>query len=192
MNNKKEKAFLEAAIDVFSQFGYHAVGVDLIVERSGAAKMTLYKYFSSKDILIERALMYQSSMLRNDIMDCASKSRSPMGRLKSIFDWYERRVLDPDFSGDMFIKASEEFSELDNPIKIAVQEHKDWMVSYLIEVLNDLSVSNSRKIAQYIVVVLDGFLVNSNVYSIKERNNMRFSWQCIKQLVESHQKNIAA
>jgi len=188
MTNKKEKAFLEAAIDVFSQFGYHAVGVDLIVERSGAAKMTLYKYFSSKDILIERALIYQSSLLQKDIADNVSKSRTPMGRLKSIFDWYERRVSDPNFAGDMFIKASEEFPGLDTPIKEAVQAHKDWLTVYLVEALNDLSVSNARKIAQYIVVVLDGLLVSSNVYSIKERNNMRFSWQCVKQLVESHQK----
>lgn len=188
MINKKEKAFLEAAIDVFSQFGYHAVGVDLIVERSGAAKMTLYKYFSSKDILIERALIYQSSLLQKDITDSVSKSRTPMGRLKSIFDWYERCVSDPNFAGDMFIKASEEFPELDTPIKEAVQAHKDWLTVYLVEVLNDLSVNNARKIAQYIVVVLDGLLVSSNVYSIKERNNMRFSWQCVKQLVESYQK----
>lgn len=192
MTNKKEKAFLEAAINVFSRFGYHAVGVDLIVEQAGAAKMTLYKYFSSKDILIERALIYQSFILQKDIVDSVSKSRSPMGRLKSIFDWYERRISAPDFSGDMFIKASEEFVGLDNPIKEAVQAHEDWLVVYLTELLNDLSVSNARKIAQYIVVVLDGLLVSSNIHSIKKRNNMRFSWQCIKQLVESNQKNIAA
>lgn len=188
MINKKEKAFLEAAIDVFSRFGYHAVGVDLIVEQSGAAKMTLYKYFLSKDILIERALIYQSSILQEDIIDSVSKSRSPMGSLKSIFDWYERRILDPSFTGDMFIKASEEFVGVDNPIKIAVQEHKDWFTTYLIKLLNDLSVSNARKIALHIAVVLDGLLINSNVYSLKEKNNMRFSWQCIKQLVESNQK----
>ena len=192
MNNKKEKAFLDAAVDVFSQFGYHAVGVDLIVEKSGAAKMTLYKYFSSKDILIQRALRYQSFMLQKDIMNSVSKSRSPMGRLKSIFDWYERRVSDPDFTGDMFIKASEEFPGSDNPIKEAVQAHKDWLTAYLIESLNELSVNNARKIAQYIVVVLDGLIVNSNMCNIKEKNNMRFSWQCIKQLVESHQKPMAA
>lgn len=192
MINKKEKAFLEAAIDVFSRFGYHAVGVDLIVEQAGAAKMTLYKYFSSKDTLIEKALIYQSFILQKDIIDSVSKSRSPMGRLKSVFDWYERRVTDPNFSGDMFIKASEEFVGLDNPIKEAVKAHENWLTVYLTGLLNDLSVSNARKIAQYIVVVLDGLLVSSNMYSIKERNNMRFSWQCIKQLVESNQKNIAA
>lgn len=189
MTNKKEKAFLEAAIDVFSRFGYHAVGVDLIVEQAGAAKMTLYKYFSSKDTLIEQALIYQSCILQKDIMDSVSKSRSPMGRLKSVFDWYERRISDPDFSGDMFIKASGEFVGLDNPIKKAVKAHEDWLTVYVTELLNDLSVSHARKVAQYIVVVLEGLLVNSNMDNIKN-NNIRFSWQCIKQLVESHQKKL--
>lgn len=43
---------LATATDLFSRKGYRAVGTDTIIERSGVAKMTLYRHFSSKNELI--------------------------------------------------------------------------------------------------------------------------------------------
>ena len=46
---------LDAAYDLFSANGIRAVGIDAILERSGVAKMTLYRHFPSKQ---ELALAY--------------------------------------------------------------------------------------------------------------------------------------
>ena len=43
---------LETAYELFSRHGTKAVGVDRIIAESGAAKMTLYRNFASKDELI--------------------------------------------------------------------------------------------------------------------------------------------
>ena len=43
---------LDTVSQLFYRDGYHAVGIDTIVERSGVAKMTLYRHFPSKDDLI--------------------------------------------------------------------------------------------------------------------------------------------
>src|SRR5713101_3141881 len=43
---------LEAAYDLFSREGIRAVGIDSIIERSGVARMTLYRHFRSKDDLV--------------------------------------------------------------------------------------------------------------------------------------------
>ena len=43
---------LETAYELFSRHGTRAVGVDRIVAEAGAAKMTLYRNFASKDELI--------------------------------------------------------------------------------------------------------------------------------------------
>ena len=43
---------LETAYELFSRYGTKAVGVDRIIAESGAAKMTLYRNFASKDELI--------------------------------------------------------------------------------------------------------------------------------------------
>ena len=41
-----------AAYDLFSREGVRSVGVDAVIARAGAAKMTLYRNFPSKDDLI--------------------------------------------------------------------------------------------------------------------------------------------
>ena len=40
---------LETADDLFYREGIHAVGIDTIIEKSGVAKMILYRNFASKD-----------------------------------------------------------------------------------------------------------------------------------------------
>jgi AcrR family transcriptional regulator len=37
---------LEAAYELFSRQGIRAVGIDTIIERSGVARMTLYRHFA--------------------------------------------------------------------------------------------------------------------------------------------------
>ena len=187
MINKKEEAILISATELFSHFGYHAVGVDLIVEKSNVAKMTFYKYFPSKNILIQRVLVRRGLALQKMLTDSASRAHTPLGRLKSIFNWYESWLTSSDFNGCMFIKASEEFPEPDGPIKQVTQVHKAWFTGYISELLGDLSVANAQKVAKYIVVVLEGLSVSSNMHKVNNLSEIRFSWRCVKQIVEANQ-----
>jgi AcrR family transcriptional regulator len=43
---------LRTASELFYKHGFHAVGIDLIIERAGVAKATLYRHFPTKDDLI--------------------------------------------------------------------------------------------------------------------------------------------
>ena len=43
---------LETADDLFYREGIHAVGIDTIIDKSGVAKMSLYRSFASKDDLV--------------------------------------------------------------------------------------------------------------------------------------------
>src|SRR5437764_14395609 len=47
---------LAAARELFYRRGIHAVGVDAIAEAAGTNKMTLYRHFASKDVLIAACL----------------------------------------------------------------------------------------------------------------------------------------
>jgi hypothetical protein len=53
---------LETAADLFYEHGFHAVGVDLIIERAGVAKTTLYRHFPSKDDLIVACPLVRSQL----------------------------------------------------------------------------------------------------------------------------------
>ncbi len=47
--NRKKEQVLAAAEDVFLEWGYPNTTVDMIVEKSGASKQTVYVYFASKE-----------------------------------------------------------------------------------------------------------------------------------------------
>jgi AcrR family transcriptional regulator len=50
------KRILAAARALFYRHGIHVVGVDAIAEAAGTNKMTLYRHFASKDVLIAACL----------------------------------------------------------------------------------------------------------------------------------------
>src|ERR1700731_4083305 len=47
---------LTSALDLFYRHGIHAVGVDAIAEAAATNKMTLYRHFDSKDLLVAECL----------------------------------------------------------------------------------------------------------------------------------------
>ena len=55
-SQKKYDQILKTATRLFNESGITISGVDLISAESGVAKMTLYKYFQSKDGLIKKYL----------------------------------------------------------------------------------------------------------------------------------------
>lgn len=48
-----QERILNAALDVFSEKGFHSATVDEIAERAGLGKGTLYRYFSNKETLFK-------------------------------------------------------------------------------------------------------------------------------------------
>ena len=96
---------LDTSYELFSRHGVKAVGVDTIIERSGVAKMTLYRHFRSKDELVLAFLRERESVWTVGWLQAEVEARSddPRQRLLVIFDvlddWFRRG----DFEGCSFI-----------------------------------------------------------------------------------------
>ncbi len=186
MNSKKE-AVLRAATDLFSMYGYHAVGVDSIIARSNVAKMTFYKYFPSKDFLIESVLLKRDQELREGILSSVNQRRAPLRKLKAIFDWYELWFAHPEFHGCMFIKASEEFPGQQSRARVISRQHKAWLSGLIETILRELSVVTPDKLAFHIMVILDGLTVESNMQDTTAGPKARSAWRYVEQMVRSQQ-----
>src|SRR5947208_3112827 len=97
---------LATATDLFSREGYRAVGTDTIIERSGVAKMTLYRHFSTKNELI-------CAYIEQTIEDfwtwfeqvISEHPGSPRAQLVSIFEMLATLVADPTFCGCSCLQA---------------------------------------------------------------------------------------
>ena len=58
---------INTAIEFFCEHGYHATGIDKIIDKAGVSTKTLYTHFRSKDELIMAALRQYDGLSRNNL-----------------------------------------------------------------------------------------------------------------------------
>jgi AcrR family transcriptional regulator len=80
---------LETASEMFYRDGVRAVGIDAVIERSGVAKMSLYRNFPSKDALVTAWLEDRNEFFwrRWDRVE-ASRAGDPRGQIEAILDMF--------------------------------------------------------------------------------------------------------
>ena len=108
---------LETAYELFSRHGTRAVGVDKIIAESGAAKMTLYRNFASKDELIMAFLERREERWTRDWLQAEALERgaTPAERLLAIFDVFAEWFRREDFEGCAFISVMLEVTDARDP-----------------------------------------------------------------------------
>ncbi len=149
---------------LFQQNGYRATGIDRILAESGVAKMTLYKYFSSKDELILAVLRGRSARWRTWMETMvARRATAPRDKLLAIFDVFEDWFETRDFAGCMFLKASSEYSLLDDPVHRAAAEHHRDILAYLRQLAAEAGARRPAPLARQLMLLLIGATAISQV-----------------------------
>lgn len=175
--NQKETDILETALELFAQYGFHFVGVDRIIAQSGVAKMTFYKYFPSKDMLIERVLEKRNKDLQEEISVVIDKAKTPQSKIKSIFTWYENWFNSPSFHGCMFIKAAEEFHGKKPKVNQVAQSHKSWLTNKMRCILDEQEIKDSKSISTHFMIILDGLTVNRSIQNKAGLADLKTTWK---------------
>ena len=105
--SKKEDIII-TALNLFNRYNYSSVGVDRIISESGVAKMTFYKYFPSKEKLIEECLSRRNQSIQAAIQQEINlqKDDDYLGKIKAVYFWHLAWFNSDDFHGCMFQKAS--------------------------------------------------------------------------------------
>lgn len=119
---------LEAASELFYLHGITTTGLDLVVERAGVTKRTLYQRFGSKDGLIRaylaaRAHKWQSLVLAR-VRAAIDKQADPV---EAVFDLTYEWVSDNP-RGCGFVNAWAELGDNAGPeTQLAIRQEKLWM-----------------------------------------------------------------
>jgi AcrR family transcriptional regulator len=154
---------LETAYELFSRHGTKAVGVDRIIAESGAAKMTLYRNFASKDELIlaflaRREERWTRAWLRAEVEERADTGA---GRLLAIFDvfgeWFQR----DDFEGCSFINVMLEVTDCEHPVRQASVDHLTAIRGFLAELAEQAGIpaEDSDAFARQWHILMKGSIV---------------------------------
>jgi len=156
LSQLREK-ILHVASDLFQTRGINSTGVDTIVAVAGTTKMTLYKYFQTKEMLIIEVLQkgYQDfhSWLSEKL---ASNTRKPAEKLQKLFDFIEEWISAPDFRGMAFLKASAEFPNEENLIHRQSVEQSHQFRNYLATLAAEAGVKDADGLALQLSLLIEG------------------------------------
>jgi AcrR family transcriptional regulator len=175
---------LDAASDLFYRDGYHAVGIDTIVERSGVAKMTLYRHFPSKDDLIaaylERANAEFWDWLDGEIAAVDGAKAKLLGALEAT----AKLATSPKCLGCTFQAAASEFPELEHPGHEVALAHKRRVLDRLAGLARDAGLRDPNGLAAQLLLLMDGAWVAARMFG--PANHATTVAEAARALVEVH------
>jgi AcrR family transcriptional regulator len=160
----KRDHLLEVATVLFHRHGYHAVGLDRILEESEVSRPTLFKHFPSKDALIVTALQRRDRQARERFFGALREHPGPFrARVLHMFDLLEAWVRREDFTGCLFINATAEFADHRDPIHQAAKAHKDAYRDFLAGQAREAGVADPEALAEQLMILVDGLIVTCHV-----------------------------
>lgn len=106
----KKQDIIAKAYDAFYDGGFHATGIDTVMANSGISKRTLYKYFPSKEDLIEAVLEQYSEDTDTFFFNPAlARSDDPREQIVALFDVRQEMMTQNATRGCLAMKAGQEY-----------------------------------------------------------------------------------
>lgn len=157
MATQMRERILGVASELFSTRGINATSVDTIVAEAGIAKVTLYKYFKSKEQLILEYLRRYDDRLWKKLSEVSSnRDASPTSRLSELVDAAMEWIADPEFKGFAFINASVEFPQLESPVHQTSIEFAQTLRNTLATLAKESGIRNADALALQLSLVIEG------------------------------------
>jgi AcrR family transcriptional regulator len=160
---------LETASDLFYKQGVRAVGVDLVVEKAGVAKTSLYRHFGTKDDLIA-AFLERADREFWATWDQVAQQHvgHPRAELDAHLEWIGERAGQPDYRGCPQINVAAEFPEADHPARKVAKSHKRELRRRLKRIAEGLYASDPDGLAGQLTVLINGAFVSTPIFKPKE------------------------
>jgi AcrR family transcriptional regulator len=155
MSVLREK-ILSTASHLFQTQGINSTGVDNIVAVAGTTKMTLYKYFRSKEVLILEVLEKNHQDFQNWLDSKFASSKKSSDKIQQLFDYIEEWVNSPAFIGVGFIKASAEFPNENDPIhQLSSQQSREFR-QFISKLATEASIKDADGLALQLSLLFEG------------------------------------
>jgi AcrR family transcriptional regulator len=155
------RRILETAYELFYRKGFARVGVDVVAERAGVTKRTLYYHFRSKDALLAAVLEFHHEMALARIQRWSARLAGDVeAMIDALFadlaDWAAR----PRWAGAGFTRLVMELADLPgHPARAIARRHKAAVEQWLAGELARRDVADAALRARDIVLLLEGSMI---------------------------------
>jgi AcrR family transcriptional regulator len=148
---------LATAKDLFYRHGIHGVGVDAIAEAAGTNKMTLYRHFGSKDVLIAECLAAYVAELEAAWDEIEKKHPGdPLGQLHSWLRYVGEFKLQQAERGCAFINTAAELPDKNHPARRVIEQHKSEFRKKLIALCEEAGLVEPDLLADKVFLLCEG------------------------------------
>ena len=85
---QKQDAILQAALKLFSERGFHGTAVPEVAKLANVGAGTIYRYFDSKEALVNGVFQYAKTLLRDHLL----QDFDPQGDIRAAFHTFWQRL----------------------------------------------------------------------------------------------------
>lgn len=164
-NAEVRDRILETACKLFYQHGVRAVGVDLVVEKAGVAKTSLYRHFGTKDDLVAAFLKREDEDFWETWGRVAERHRDDAAaELDAHLGWIGERAGRANYRGCPQINVAAEFPKIDHPARKVATAHKRQMRQRLKGIAERLGAARPDELAGQLSLLINGAFVSSQVF----------------------------
>lgn len=155
--SEKRQHLVDVAARLFNRFGYHGVGIDMVLAEAGIAKTTLYRHFKSKEDLIVAVLRDEDARFREEMRNFVDRvDGPPTEKLLATFDFLRDWFSGSHFYGCPFISAAAEYGDRETPVFQEAALHKRLMVVYFEQLAEAAKVPDPKAVAEEINLLHEG------------------------------------
>jgi len=160
---------LDTAEELFYQEGIRAIGIDTVIERSGVAKMSLYRNFASKEELIAAFLARRNEKYWSwwdGIM--ARHPESAARQVEDLFVALPERICRPGYRGCSFLNAATEFPDAGHLGRLAALSHYEELRRRLLALCRRLKAAKPKQLADQLLLLIEGAYTTGGILGYRD------------------------
>ena len=181
----KGKLFQTAA-DLFYRHGYRATGVDTIAAESGIGKMTLYRYYPSKDDLIVAYLRDSDEVFWSGFEKITAGATTARDKLLAFFTSLQEYATTPACYGCPFLNVATEYPDGNYAGHQVALAHKQAARERFRALAAEAGAARPEALADALHLLLDGAYMAARLYNGAADNPAAHLAETARQLIDAH------
>ena len=150
---------LDAATDMFYAKGIRGTSADRIIEQVGTTRVTFYRHFSTKSDLVVAYLSAQAAREKEAIAQ-VTHGQQGLEALLSIAGMIGEASCMPGFRGCPFINAAAETPDTEDPIRVVVEDHRQWMRELFVTLADEAGALDAATTGGQLMMLRDGAMID--------------------------------
>jgi len=171
MKSSTKHKILTVATDLFYRQGYHATGVQQIIEEAGVSKGAFYTHFKTKDDL---GLAYMRQRHHDEISqlkEFLAEITDPLDQYMQFNQMMKEWIVQSNYRGCAFLNMAAEVTDRKSPIRKEAKYHYEMFRMVIRDMVEGLLQSNEQYksldlqyVADQYMTIQIGAMTNAEIY----------------------------